>query len=532
MKKYHLYLWFIALVGLITSCSQDEAAGPQNEASNRVRIGASIDQALQTRAASVTIPENHKLRYVLEVWSTGNVPTLICKYEKIAKDATAVEFTFDLTEAKDYKALLWADFVKDETGTKVDATGSLNEYTHYADHYYVTNSADGLKAVALAKTGADYVINDDARDAFFSCLPIKKETGAFADNVELKRPFGQINVIEKNTALRDNVASMTLTYNVPQTFNVETGVTAGTADAKPTVSTLPTATDARKANLFYDFIFTPAKGQTTLSEIKLTFTDNDQATNLNDFTIPAYMPVERNKRTNISGSILHTSTVPSTSAKLSVTVSDGWTTGDEDVDFDPKVGDYYYKNGTWSTENKATDSNPVIGVVYTVLSSTDSKYGKVRGRVVSLTEPAMLEWTTDGNEATTGATSTVDGKENTDKIFKGVAAGTYTLTNYPIFEACKKQRTDTGNDGWYIPSDYSVLFFSGYMSQENLTLINEKITAISGVGLIAPTDKTNGYWTSCERPGYGSYAYLSHTNNGSTSVSKSSKARVRFVLDF
>lgn len=325
MKKYHLYLWFIALVGLITSCSQDEAAGPQNEASNRVRIGASIDQAVQTRAPSVTIPEKHKLRYVLEVWSTGDTPALICKYEKIATNATAVDFTFELTEAKDYKALLWADFVKDETGTKVDATGSLNEYTHYADHYYVTNSDNGLKAVALAKTGANYVINDDARDAFYACFPFEKGTGAFADNVELKRPFGQINVIEKNTDLLAKLETMTLTYTVPDGFSVETGATTGTANVESTVSTLPTATDARKANLFYDFIFTLAKGQTTLSEIKLTFTDNDQATDLNDFTIPANMPVERNKRTNISGNILHTSTVPSTSAKLSVTVSDGWT---------------------------------------------------------------------------------------------------------------------------------------------------------------------------------------------------------------
>lgn len=350
MKKYHLYIWFIALVGLITSCSQDEAAGPKNEASNRVRIGASIDQAVQTRAASVTIPENHKLRYVLEVWSTGNVPTLICKYEKIAKDATAVEFTFDLTEAKDYKALLWADFVPgSETGTPVTTP---NAYTHYADHYYVTNSADGLKAVTLAKKGADYVINDDARDAFFACLPFEKGTGAFADNVELKRPFGQINVIEKNTALRDNVASMTLTYKVPQTFSVETGATTGTVDVNPTVNTLPTADGDRKANLFYDFIFAPATGQTTLGEIKLTFTDNDQATNLNDFTIPANMPVKRNKRTNISGSILHTSTEPSTSAKLSVTVSDGWTGEAENEEIPELVWD-----GTTTSQPAGYDAN-------------------------------------------------------------------------------------------------------------------------------------------------------------------------------
>lgn len=327
MKKYHLYLWFIALVGLITSCSRDEAAGPQNEASNHVRIGAGINA--MTRAASVTIPANHKLRYVLEVWSTGTESTCIYRDEKATTEATAVAFDFVLTEAGNYKALLWADFVPDsETGTPVNTP---NKYTHFADHYYVTNSADGLKAVALAKTGADYVINDDARDAFFSCLPFEKGTGAFADNVELKRPFGQINVIEKNTDLLAKVGTMTLTYAVPNKFNVETSEPTGTADVTPTVSSLPTATDVRKANLFYDFIFAPTTGQTTLGEIALTFESKDAHVTLPDYKIPANMPVVRNKRTNISGSILKAN---SNDVKLTVTVSDGWTTGDDEQNID------------------------------------------------------------------------------------------------------------------------------------------------------------------------------------------------------
>lgn len=325
MKNFRHFLWFIALAGLITSCSQDEAAGPQNDAGNRVRIGANIN-AVTTRAASVTIPESHKLRYVLEVWDTETAPACIYKEEKTATTA-AVEFDFILSKAGDYKALLWADYVpEDETGTSVN---SPNTYTHYKDHYYTTNSADGLKAVALAKTGADYVINDDARDAFFACIPIKKETGAFAKEVELTRPFGQINVIEKNTDLRNYVASMTLTYAVPNIFNVEAGATTGTANVTPAVSALPTATGDRKANLFYDFIFAPATGQTTLGEIVLKFESNDQSISLPDYTIPANMPVERNKRTNISGSILKAN---SNDAKLSVTVSDTWTTPDEEKD--------------------------------------------------------------------------------------------------------------------------------------------------------------------------------------------------------
>lgn len=337
MKNYHLYLWIIALVGLMTACSQDEAAGPQNEASHRVRIGTSINQALQTRAASVTIPKNHKLRYVLEVWSTGESPACIHRDEKTATTAGAVTFDFTLSESGDYKALLWADFVS--TSASTSTVNTPNTYTHYQDLHYTTNSTTGLKAIELFKIDGGYVINDDARDAFFACITIKKETGAFEKNVELKRPFGQINVIEKNTDLLTKVASMTLEYDVPNKFDVETGAPSGTATVRPTVSTLPTATAARKANLFYDFIFTPATGQTTLGGIKLTFTSSDQTVNLNDFTIPANMPAVRNKRTNISGSILNTSIAPSDAAKLSVTVSDGWTTPDVECDVDALVWD-------------------------------------------------------------------------------------------------------------------------------------------------------------------------------------------------
>lgn len=330
MKKYHLYLWFIALVGLMTACSQDEAAGPQTYEPTSVTLSASVDRNIQTRAA--TMPGEYKLRYILEVWTTGENPVLKLRKEELKEDFSGVDFTFNLTDATDYKALLWADFVP--TSAATSQKDSPNTYTHYADHYYTTNSADGLKAVELAKTGTDYVINDDTRDAFCACHPISKKTGAYSDNVQLVRPFGQINVIEKNAELLSKVATMTLDYQVPNGFDVETGLPlVNYKRAQPTINTLPNATADLKANLFYDFIFTNATGQTTLSEIKLKFTSNDPAVTLDDFTIPANMPAVRNKRTNISGSILHTATAPSNAAKLTVTVSDGWTESvEEDID--------------------------------------------------------------------------------------------------------------------------------------------------------------------------------------------------------
>lgn len=328
MKKYHLYLWIIALVGLMTACSQDEAAGPQNEASNRVRIGTSIDQALQTRAGSVTIPANHKLRYVLEVWST-QTDACIYRDEKLTGEADAVAFEFILSEAGDYKALLWADFVPESASTTQKT--SPNTYTHYADLHYKTDSDNGLKAVTLARIGNSYVFNNDARDAFFACIPIEKKTGAFEENVELKRPFGQINVIEKNTNLLAKVKSLTIKIYVPNQFDVETGTPSGQITTNSMVSTLPTATVDRKANLFYDYIFAPATGQTTLDEIGMEFESNDVHVTLPDYTIPANMPVVRNKRTNISGSILQAN---SNDVTLTVAVSDAWTTPDDKQDLD------------------------------------------------------------------------------------------------------------------------------------------------------------------------------------------------------
>lgn len=42
MKKYHLYLWIIALIGMITSCSQNETDALQNANNKMVSITASL----------------------------------------------------------------------------------------------------------------------------------------------------------------------------------------------------------------------------------------------------------------------------------------------------------------------------------------------------------------------------------------------------------------------------------------------------------------------------------------------------------
>lgn len=512
MKKYHLYLWFIALVGLMTACSQDEAAGPQTYEPTSVTLSASVDRSIQTRA--ITMPSDCKLRYILEVWTTGESPVLKLRKEELKEDFSGVDFTFDLTDAGDYNALLWADFIQARVTTPTTQTISGVECDHYQDLNFKTT--ENLKNIIRTPAGNIPTLHNDA---FCACHPISKKIGAYSDNVQLVRPFGQINIIEKDADALAKVSQTKAVFNVPKGYNVENGMpTSETEEATKTAAFYPLSGSKNDctANLFYDYIFAPTTGQTTLGEIKLTFTSSDKTLQIGDFTIPANMPVERNKRTNISGHIVSVSDAPNNEAKLSVTISDGWSNDLIEKDSDPKVGDYYYSDGTWSPDAKTITDNPIIGVVYKV--NADGT-----GKVVSLTEQTGLKW--GPKDVTTGATSGTSGKENTDMIFTKVSEGTYTLNDYPIFSACQELRTSTGNNGWCVPAyrEYIDLF-------KVVSTINNKITAISGTTLFIPSNYSDGYWTSTEMTSNTANLMMSDSSAGA--MNKDLSHRVRFMLDF
>ena len=512
MKKYHLSLWFIALVGLMTACSQDEAAGPQTYEPTSVTLSASVDRSIQTRA--ITMPSDCKLRYILEVWTTGESPVLKLRKEELKEDFSGVDFTFNLTDAGDYNALLWADFIQARVTTPTTQTISGVECDHYQDLNFKTT--ENLKNIIRTPAGNIPTLHNDA---FCACHPISKKIGAYSDNVQLVRPFGQINIIEKDADALAKVSQTKAVFNVPKGYNVENGMpTSETEEATKTAAFYPLSGSKNDctANLFYDYIFAPTTGQTTLGEIKLTFTSSDNTLQIGDFTIPANMPVERNKRTNISGHIVSVSDAPNDEAKLSVTISDGWSNDLIEKDSDPKVGDYYYSDGTWSPDAKTITGNPIIGVVYKV--NADGS-----GKVVSLTEQTGLKW--GPKDVTTGATSGTSGKENTDMIFTKVSEGTYTLSDYPIFNACQELRTSTGNNGWCVPAyrEYIDLF-------KVVSTINNKITAISGTTLFIPSDYSDGYWTSTEMTSNTANLMMSDSSAGA--MNKDLSHRVRFMLDF
>lgn len=325
MKKYHLYLWIVALVGLMTSCSQDETdALPTDTNANRVTLTASLPedfaQPQPKSRALPAAPTDHQLRCILEVWTQGENPALKHREEKVGLTGDNVVFDFTIDEGT-YDCLFWADFIRKDAKDLPTTIGDLS-YGHYDDKFYATNnSTNGLKAISIIT----YAFNTDARDAFFGHYVLEKRTAAVENpSIDaLTRPFAKLTIKEKDATNYSYCSGLTATYSVPSMFNVLDGTVSGTAQ----VTCKSKSTEQQ--TLFSDYIFTDASS--TLGSIDLTFTGTKD---LQSVTIPAGIPLKRNYKTNAAGSLISEKPVPIKDVKLTVDINSDWTTPDEKYDID------------------------------------------------------------------------------------------------------------------------------------------------------------------------------------------------------
>ena len=114
MKRTVTAITITLLVLLAASCGKDKVQPDYS-----VTLSVSIDNGTSP-AGTIAIPEGHKLRYIVEAWDAETPANLILREEKIADTGENVEFAFQLPGTSDYKALLWADFIKENTGTSVE----------------------------------------------------------------------------------------------------------------------------------------------------------------------------------------------------------------------------------------------------------------------------------------------------------------------------------------------------------------------------------------------------------------------------
>ena len=353
-----LHFPLLALALTLFSCSgkQADTNAPAKGFSVEVTLP---DDGLPSRSVPAA-PAGHALRCVLEAWTRdGN--TLKARVEKVADGTGAIALQFDLEDAGDYTAVLWADYI-DEGATPADATLDGVAFRHYPDKYYRTDApAKGLRLTSVMTPYANTYDTPDTRDAFTGTLEFTKGSAAATDlKVTLARPLSRVTLAEKNPANADLCASVTATCKVPAAIDAFTGELVAGEQADATLSGTPgsTAVNVNGAAcrvLFTHLVLAPADG--TMGEINLSFTPTPDADKvLPDVTIPAGVPLKRGYRVNAAGSLLAPTDPPGRVA-VSVDIDEAWT-GDNDAENFLRVPDANFRQ--FCVDNGYADADGYI----------------------------------------------------------------------------------------------------------------------------------------------------------------------------
>lgn len=289
MKRLFL---FLAVAGLMatTACSRDEMESAGMNGDGVVTFSARLPEQLQTRSMGDG-QTARKLTYA--VYAAGEQTPLLTSE---SEGAPAVEFTdlkaqltLRLTTGKSYDVLFWAD-----------AYGQKDESNPYkVDYQAQTVTVDYAAAES----------NDESRDAFFGSVTGMKVTGAMSQDVTLVRPFAQVNVgtddLEEAVAGGLQSAALATSMsatNVPTTLNLLNGTTTGSTSVDFASHAVPTeslvVSGRTYTYLAMNYLLMGADKTTT--NIAFAFTDSATTGNLTFSNVP----VQRNYRTNIIGSVL------------------------------------------------------------------------------------------------------------------------------------------------------------------------------------------------------------------------------------
>lgn len=344
----------VIFMSLFTSCSKEEMMNSTEE-SNRVCIFAELPKDAAATRAQIGIPATHKLRCIIEVWTKEDSPVLVHR-EEVAVEAGAIPpFEFAL-KSGDYNCLMWADFIERGAST-TSVTSEGVTYDHFEEIYYRT---DDLHAVTILDENAENLFDTDLCDAFFAQLELKKEEGGVSEQLKLTRPFAKLIVKEKDVEKFGELKKMRVIYDVPKGFNVAIG--------EPTSETMSATyektfeQDDPSLVLFTNYIF--ASSETSgkaLGAMALSFTTNGKM----DCEIAAgSIILKRNEKANASGNLITGGTIDP---------------DPEPEEGNPKVGDYFFKDGTWDSELTEANKANCVGIVYAIGSQTGddiSTYGE------------------------------------------------------------------------------------------------------------------------------------------------------------
>ena len=289
MKKL---LLLATLVLGVVSCMKDQAfeagKGGESDFVLSVALPSDVTRAVGQDSAlgavdNKVIEAGYDVRYTLEVYDDKNN---LAKRDQQTINETATSFALRLIPGRNYRFVVWADFVKDGVA------------------YY---NVEDLRNVYL-RSEYNTIAMDESLDAYTSVAKVEKFNAASTVELTLTRPFAKLRVVTndmKQLYEQAALVSGTVVYNqqVYTTFNALTAKAGGaTSVAKAFAYTAATSYDDEvgEKTLFADYLFGTETGT-----IQFTL-DVEDATGLEIDAVEfnTTIPVKRNHLTTIYGPVL------------------------------------------------------------------------------------------------------------------------------------------------------------------------------------------------------------------------------------
>ncbi|MBR5197434.1 MAG: right-handed parallel beta-helix repeat-containing protein [Alistipes sp.] len=294
-----------ALVLGLASC-QNEPEGLNVVTGGEVDTVVTVSLPEATRASSADSglanvdAADFDLRYILEVYDFNITLEDKCIVREVVTKPTSettVAFPVRLIAGRDYKFVVWADFV--ETGEDDDL-------------YY--NTEDGLDEVTVIDNNeVKWTAMTEARDAYTSFVDVQNYSGTQPINLTLTRPFGKLRVVTTDIDALNYIdalpTAVAFNYTLPVyvAFNALTGETVGepaTHSFSYNLADVQEYDEASASNktLFTDYLFVGDE-ETLVTRFSMDVT-HANTTNPTNYPFNTDIPVVRNQLTTIIGSIL------------------------------------------------------------------------------------------------------------------------------------------------------------------------------------------------------------------------------------
>ena len=368
-----LNLFLVGALGLLAGCSEDTGLTPTDD--SRVSFTLSFEEGVKSRAFSDGTSVN-QVTYAIYHGSDNPITN---------KVDIGAPIEVALSKGETYTVVFWADR-KDK-----------NAYTFSADKGEVT--VDYTKVTP----------NDDGFDAFFATRTLTI-SGASTVNVELTRPFAQLNIgttsISGAGFTPADITTVTELKDVPTVLNLKDGTVTGTANVTFPAVGVPTSENYPVNGYEYlSMCYILCAPERTIASPMLTTIKNGNQdlarVEMNNVS------VQRNFRTNVYGSLLSGTTV------FMVTIQKGFAGDNEN---EPEPVSSHIDNGKVIYE---IGSKEALEWVREQIDKNTNWWSEGRSiQLISDIDLGGIVWTPINITNTSGEMIVIDGNSKTVSNFK------------------------------------------------------------------------------------------------------------------